>query len=667
MNKSKKLRFAAICATSVLGLVLSSSPVAAQTYTFGDYTVVEADPFANGGMAGNTTTVGGGFFSDFAFNSATWQQRLSSAPFDTGYQNVPGASDRLFENSNSAPELVTTISGLAPSTYDVSVVYLYRQDSDTAAGLLANLYGSTNPAYSRQLYDRSEVEATIGTPGGSTWAVGLASLGTTAASSTSFTVNIDEFDTIGGAAGIYTNGGYFGVAYKAVPDLPSLPTPTGFINAADVIYGGPFNAADSTEKLRAALATGLDVFVPNMGAEMDWITEGLFLTNDNQTIRFEEGVVIEAKAGAFGNANNSLFEAEAVTGVRLEGYGATLSMGNIDSAALGGDWRHAIDLTSVTNFEIAGLTINNAAGDGIYVGSTFGMNSEFSDTVTIEDVVIDGAYRNGISVISAQDLTIDNAVIINTDGTPPQTGIDFEPNSPDQRIVNAIVRNSTIVGNTGDGIDMAVSDAAQTLPVSILIENNTIAGNADDGVTFGKDAIAGVVLLDNIVVNNGGIGLRNVTGVGTVTMTNSAFSGNGADISSGATIPGAVTNVPIFVDNTDPTNPLYYYLDPSTSTLISLGASDGSFMGARGVAGDFDADAGIDGFDFLSWQQGESPNQGSAGDLAAWETYFGAVGAPLSGLAAGVDAVPEPSTSLLMLGGLVCGSLLGRKRKFGLA
>jgi len=112
--------------------------------------------------------------------------------------------------------------------------------------------------------------------------------------------------------------------------------------------------------------------------------------------------------------------------------------------------------------------------------------------------------------------------------------------------------------------------------------------------------------------------------------------------------PGAVTNVPVFVDDTDPTNPLYYFLDPATSTLISLGASDGSFIGARGVAGDFDADADVTGFDFLNWQRGNSPNNGSAGDLAAWEMFFGATGTPLSGLAAGVGAVPEPSTAVLL-------------------
>jgi len=254
-------------------------------------------------------------------------------------------------------------------------------------------------------------------------------------------------------------------------------------------------------------------------------------------------------------------------------------------------------------------------------------------------------------------------VIVHTSGTAPESGIVFEPDNVNQRVVNAIVRNSVIEGNLGHGIAVVVSDATQTLPVSILIENNTIAGNTEDGVRINEGAIVGVSLLDNIVIDNGLFGINNLINVGTVTMTNSAISGNGTDLSAGASAPGVVTEVPVFVfvDDTDPTNPLYYFLDPTTSTLISLGDSDGSFIGARGVAGDFNADADITGFDFLAWQRGESPNNGSADDLAAWEMFFGEVGTPLSVLSTGVGTVPEPSTSLLMLAGLVCGSLLRRR------
>jgi len=197
MSMNKKLGFTVVGVVAVLGLVLSCSPAVAAEFNFpdggGDYTIVEADPFLIGGTAGNTTAVGGGGFSSFAFNSSTWQERTASG-LGTGYAGVAGATDRLFETSNGAPDLVTTITGLTAGTYEVSVLYMHGVTTAAQAGLLANLYGSTNSAFDRHFYDLSDAPTPVGTAGAS-FAIGLASLGTTAAGSTSFTVNIGEDDT----------------------------------------------------------------------------------------------------------------------------------------------------------------------------------------------------------------------------------------------------------------------------------------------------------------------------------------------------------------------------------------------------------------------------------------------------------------------------------------
>ncbi len=58
--------------------------------------------------------------------------------------------------------------------------------------------------------------------------------------------------------------------------------------------------------------------------------------------------------------------------------------------------------------------------------------------------------------------------------------------------------------------------------------------------------------------------------------------------------------------------------------------------------GDYDEDDDVDGVDFLQWQRGQSPNPLSAGDLADWQTNYGA--GPLSAAA----AVPEPSCLALL-------------------
>jgi hypothetical protein len=66
------------------------------------------------------------------------------------------------------------------------------------------------------------------------------------------------------------------------------------------------------------------------------------------------------------------------------------------------------------------------------------------------------------------------------------------------------------------------------------------------------------------------------------------------------------------------------------------------------MPGDFDIDSNVDGFDFLKWQRGESPNSLSAEDLTDWQTNFGMV--PL--LPATSSTVPKPTTGIMLLIGM---------------
>ena len=89
-------------------------------------------------------------------------------------------------------------------------------------------------------------------------------------------------------------------------------------------------------------------------------------------------------------------------------------------------------------------------------------------------------------------------------------------------------------------------------------------------------------------------------------------------------------------------------------TFAVTGIGDEDFLGEHSESadyaleltfaapGDFDNDGDVDGRDFLRWQRGGSPNPRSAGDLAAWQTNYGA-----GGLVAATVAVPEPSAILL--------------------
>ena len=378
-------------------------------------------------------------------------------------------------------------------------------------------------------------------------------------------------------------------------DLASSQPPDGFVDAST--FGGGFNSEDATNALQSAINSGSNVWVPNMGT--DWIVNPIFLTQSNQTIRFDEGVVVVAKPGGFLGSHDVLFSNITRENVRLEGYGATFRMQQQDyltRAYLPNEFRAAIGSYAPNGFEIVGVTIENAGGDGIYLGNTSG---DASRNILVQDVVIDNAFRNGISIIAAKDVTIDNVVISSTSGHAPQAGIDFEPNNNQEGIENVVIRNSIIVGNFAQGIIWSLADTPLIHPVTGIVENVTVIGNGTYGLDLLKGGLPGWTIKDSLIVDNFGAGFSVGRDCHSPPMTydctsvqaieHSAFWGNLGGVLDGQALlgTGSITDKqPIFVAefvSTDLNHPHFMYLDSSTPLAITRGASDGSYMGARPV------------------------------------------------------------------------------------
>jgi hypothetical protein len=364
-------------------------------------------------------------------------------------------------------------------------------------------------------------------------------------------------------------------------------TPAGFVDASTFGY----NTTDATAALQAAIDTGQNVYVPDMGTP--WYVTPITL-HSNQTIQFQSGTIVAAKAGAFLNNDDSLFNASSVSNVKMIGYGATLQMNKSDYTQppyQAGEWRMGISLGTVSNFDIEGLTIKDTGGDGIYVGASQGT---YSQNVSIKNVVLDNNYRQGISVISVKGLTIDNAVILNTSGTAPQAGIDFEPNYSDQVLQDITVKNSIINANGSHGILFATGNIGDPTQVSATVENVTLSGNTGDGIELGQ-VLPGVTIKNSLFVGNQDYGVQGVpssfelffSGTPKNSVDYSAFWGNSDGSTTGWVTrgTGSMTNVqPIFY-STDPNSPWFMYLDPNVSSLIANGADNGSYMGARPLYG----------------------------------------------------------------------------------
>ena len=83
-----------------------------------------------------------------------------------------------------------------------------------------------------------------------------------------------------------------------------------------------------------------------------------------------------------------------------------------------------------------------------------------------------------------------------------------------------------------------------------------------------------------------------------------------------------------------------------TTTRPELTAGAADIWQATWVAvppGDNDMDGDVDGYDFLQWQRGESPNPLSASDFTDWGANYGAA----VSLSTNSSQVPEPTTALL--------------------
>jgi len=232
-----------------------------------------------------------------------------------------------------------------------------------------------------------------------------------------------------------------------------------------------FDEEDSTEFIQKAIhSPAKKVVIPYVGRP--WIIRPLKLRS-NLELLLEPGVLLLAKKDAFRGRHASIFTAVTQENITIRGYGSTLRMRKKDYQQPPyekAEWRMGIMLLGCKNVLLEGLRVESSGGDGIYLGSS--EKRHWCEEVVIRDCICDDNHRQGISVISAENLLIENCVLSNTQGTPPEAGIDFEPDSPHDRIINCVVRNCLMENNAGNAILVYLRPLNQSSQaVSLRFEN----------------------------------------------------------------------------------------------------------------------------------------------------------------------------------------------------
>jgi len=271
---------------------------------------------------------------------------------------------------------------------------------------------------------------------------------------------------------------------------------------ANAVWWG-FDPKDSTAFLQAAVDSGAPkVIVPYVGAP--WIVRPIRLRGDLE-LAFEPGVLVLAKKGEFKGRGDSLFSAANAENLTMRGYGATLRMHKSDyqsDAYERAEWRMTLSIVGCKKVRIEGLRLESSGGDGIYLGAT--NERPYCEDVVVRDVVCHDHHRQGISVITAKNLLIENCVLSGTDGTPPRAGIDLEPNGAHEKMENVVVRNCVMENNAGAGILVYLKPLSRASdPISILFENCHVKGGKDTGIgvgAIGDDGPQGTVEFRNCSV-----------------------------------------------------------------------------------------------------------------------------------------------------------------------
>jgi len=185
------------------------------------------------------------------------------------------------------------------------------------------------------------------------------------------------------------------------------------------------------------------------------VPDGVYLVDAETHVVLHSNITLKLLSGATLKAlpssaeNYAILRASDVTS--LEITGGSIVGERDEHTGDTGEWGMGILVEGSTDVRIAGVNVSECWGDGIYIGSTGAQN--YCENVVIEDFTVDHNRRNGITIISARNLTLRNGTVSNTQGTPPQSGIDLEPNDPAEFMLNVSIEDVATANNGTAGFD----------------------------------------------------------------------------------------------------------------------------------------------------------------------------------------------------------------------
>jgi hypothetical protein len=310
-----------------------------------------------------------------------------------------------------------------------------------------------------------------------------------------------------------------------------------------------------------------------------------------------------------------------IRGPLEDSFSGQINIGNGNTV----DFDRALDFDGQLNFTTTGIN-RLVAPMFSFVSGAQVTTSQSAGRIEGESVWSDGSSLNLTNAVDVVSLSGDSVI---------ESGVSF---SGDGRITN-------VAGST-----MSLLDGA-TVGVRLLNQGTLEVGNSAGEVTVGDfdQAASGALKIEL-----GGMGAGEFDSVHV--LDDGQFAGN-LDV----TLLGGFTleehqNFKILDVDGDASGQFAGLAEgaaigtPGETLFISYAGGDGNdvVLYTDPLAGDFSFDGDVDGFDFLKWQRGGSPNPLSQSDLSVWQANFGNV----SPLSATFIAVPEPATAIMLMLGM---------------
>ena len=303
---------------------------------------------------------------------------------------------------------------------------------------------------------------------------------------------------------------------------PATPTPQVFhacapkpvssriVNVRATTYGAKADGRDDTDAIQKALdavaSTGGTVWIPAGTYMVNAVrnsSEGYFglSMQSNTTLSLSPDAVLQALPN--GATSCAIIRVANAHNVNI--LGGTIAGDRQGHTGTEGEWGMGISFLNARDVVVEGVTAKDCWGDGFYVGGSIGCAN-----MTFCQVTADHNRRQGLSIVHAENIVVRDSTFKNTAGTPPECGLDLEPNAH-QAVTNVLVKGCLFTNNLGGGLvgGPAYVNRSVSFVTGTIVEHNTFSNNGghSPSVALGFSACSGNILRNNLVTKNQGVGI----------------------------------------------------------------------------------------------------------------------------------------------------------------